>query len=88
MNQANCPAKGKKCAIFSAIVAVAAGLIAWSLIALYSSAPAIEETIAEEEIEEELPEETPPAQEPKSEKKSEAPAKLEKPPETKTEKAE
>ncbi len=84
MNEENCPVKGKKCTFLAAIVVVASGLIAWSLISLYTSAPLIEETAAEEEIEESAPETLPTAEESKSGVKALPPPAQEKPQETKT----
>ncbi|MBI2119157.1 MAG: hypothetical protein HYT97_05975 [Elusimicrobia bacterium] len=75
MMSEECACTRKQIGIAASIILIVSGLIAWSLISLYSTTPALEETVAEEELEEELPEEevTPP-QATKEEKVKPAPA--------------
>lgn len=81
-----CACTRKQIGITGLIILIASGLLAWSLISLYSTTPALEETLAEEEVEEELPEEevSPPA-ETKEEKVKPAPAPVKPKAETKEE---
>lgn len=81
-----CACTRKQIGIAGLIILIASGLLAWSLISLYSTTPALEETLAEEEVEEEFPEEevSPPA-ETKEEKIKTAPAPVKSKTETKEE---